>query len=402
MFKRLSLFLTLTLFALLVIPAAAQTPPPQVTAALNDLSTRLGISPALTVGDLDRWQWSQDIATDTSLGCTKAGETYTLGTFSYYQFLLTYEGVTYDYRVSADQTIIRLCNEEALTAIPAECLTPDYVEPRLRIGVRGRVEAGGVANNIRDIPGQSGVLVGEIPPSGEFTVLAGPSCAFGFVWWRVDYNGVQGWTVEGAEGDYWVEPVDLPPSETAQTRTAITPSNIGSVAEVPLTVGDLGALHVWSPAGDALAAAAGGGAVGVWIYDLTTEGAPRRLLTTDGAATRMIFNSSGTRLVIGQANGKATLWSLDTNTVQATFQSTATTTPVAITALAFSQGDALLAIGDAAGSIQLWEVSFVQVRAVFQAHTSPVAQVSFSPDGAFLTSTAEDGTLRLWSVSAVG
>lgn len=398
MFKRqLLLALVGLICALLVVPAAAQTPPPQVNAALNDLSTRLGLATPLTIGDMDRWEWRQDVATDSSLGCFKAGEVYTQGRYVYYQFSLTYSGVTYDYRVSEDQTIIRLCNEDALQAIPAECLAAGYAEPRLRIGARGRVEAGGVPNNIRDIPGQSGQLVGEIPPDAEFIVIAGPSCAFNFVWWRVDYNGIQGWTVESSAGDYWLEPIDLPVSE--QARTLIEPSNVSSLTDVPLTGGDVGVLHGWSPDSDTLAAVATGNAMGVWLYDLTAEGAPRRLLQTTSPVTSIAFNADGSRIALGQENGQVTLWSVDTNTVQATLQGTA---DVAVTALAFNEGATLLAVGDANGVVRVWEVSLGLERIILQAHTAAVGSLSFSPDGTFLTSSGEDGSLRVWSVSAVG
>jgi len=36
-------------------------------------------------------------------------------------------------------------------------------------------------------------------------VLDGPTCAGGFAWWRVNYRGTIGWTVESGDGVYWVE-----------------------------------------------------------------------------------------------------------------------------------------------------------------------------------------------------
>jgi uncharacterized protein YraI len=63
-------------------------------------------------------------------------------------------------------------------------------------------------NNMRDMPAVSGAVVGQIPPGEPFAVLAGPQCAEGFAWWRVNYAGTIGWTVEGDSEAYWIEPID--------------------------------------------------------------------------------------------------------------------------------------------------------------------------------------------------
>ncbi len=65
------------------------------------------------------------------------------------------------------------------------------------------------ANTVRATPGEAGAPIGEIPPGGVFTVLAGPQCAIGgMTWWQVNYNGLVGWTAEGIPGQYWLEPVN--------------------------------------------------------------------------------------------------------------------------------------------------------------------------------------------------
>ena len=56
----------------------------------------------------------------------------------------------------------------------------------------------GNSNNLRDQPDRNGVRLGSIPGSASFRVLAGPTCANDLAWWRVDYNGLIGWTVEGS------------------------------------------------------------------------------------------------------------------------------------------------------------------------------------------------------------
>ncbi|HLV35325.1 MAG TPA: SH3 domain-containing protein [Spirillospora sp.] len=86
--------------------------------------------------------------------------------------------------------------------------------PRLIVGGLGRVmPVPAIPNVVRTAPGTSStgansVVIGEIPPGGVFSVLAGPNCGTdGRWWWQVNYNGLVGWTAEG-EGyhNYWLEP----------------------------------------------------------------------------------------------------------------------------------------------------------------------------------------------------
>ncbi|MEZ4668595.1 MAG: SH3 domain-containing protein [Anaerolineae bacterium] len=78
---------------------------------------------------------------------------------------------------------------------------------RLFIGQEGRVVAGLGANNLRDNPTKAGKVVTQIPELGTFSVLDGPIDAEGLNWWKVDFNGHIGWTAEGDNSEYWVEPL---------------------------------------------------------------------------------------------------------------------------------------------------------------------------------------------------
>lgn len=90
------------------------------------------------------------------------------------------------------------------SSVPVVCA--QGMPGRLIVGQYGQVTPG-VPNNVREQPGTSSKYLGEIPPGGLFKVLDGPRCASGMAWWRVDYNGLIGWTPEGQAGDYWLEPV---------------------------------------------------------------------------------------------------------------------------------------------------------------------------------------------------
>lgn len=100
----------------------------------------------------------------------------------------------------------------APTATPIICYGGTVpMPPRLIIGEYGRVTPG-EPNNLRDAPASNASLVGQIPGGDVFRVIAGPECDYyGRPWWRVQYEGIEGWTVEGADGSYFVEPVGSAP-----------------------------------------------------------------------------------------------------------------------------------------------------------------------------------------------
>jgi hypothetical protein len=92
-----------------------------------------------------------------------------------------------------------------VVATPVTC--PDSPEPRLSVGMKGRVTPGD-ANNIRTEPGGT-VVVGQIPAGEEFDVFGGPACSpKGLTFWQVGYGELTGWTAEGQGTEYWLEPVE--------------------------------------------------------------------------------------------------------------------------------------------------------------------------------------------------
>lgn len=105
---------------------------------------------------------------------------------------------------------------------------------RLEIGMWARVTPG-EPNNVRILPLHSSERIGQIPGGGEFVVLDGPECDNNYTWWKVDYNGLIGWTAEWGYiyGEYWLEPYEsarptstIPPLATntsVPTRAANTP-----------------------------------------------------------------------------------------------------------------------------------------------------------------------------------
>ncbi len=93
------------------------------------------------------------------------------------------------------------------TAVPTSTGCSDALPARLAIGMRGRVTPGN-PNSLRTGPDTVGTtVIGQIPGSGQFRVIDGPTCASGLRWWRVDSGGLVGWTPEGQGTTYWLEPL---------------------------------------------------------------------------------------------------------------------------------------------------------------------------------------------------
>ncbi|MBW4437425.1 MAG: PD40 domain-containing protein [Pleurocapsa minor GSE-CHR-MK-17-07R] len=156
---------------------------------------------------------------------------------------------------------------------------PDAPAPRLVIGERGRVSSG-QSNNIRDQAGLSGARIGQIPGEQEFAVLEGPVCLDGFNWWRVDYNGLIGWMVEGQGNTYWTSPVVLDATVAVIDNPYLTPEH--AVANQLVTGAQV---RVQTADGTALAlSAAPGAAAG---SDALEDGATVTLLEGAGGWWRV-------------------------------------------------------------------------------------------------------------------
>lgn len=94
---------------------------------------------------------------------------------------------------------------------PSTAVVPDtYYCPgtpaiALQVGRQGRVTPG-LANKVRNSPSLSAGQIGKIDEGEVFSVIDGPQCADGFTWWKVSYDGLEGWTASGTGADPWIEP----------------------------------------------------------------------------------------------------------------------------------------------------------------------------------------------------
>ncbi len=115
-------------------------------------------------------------------------------------------------------TAVPLITPVIIIATPAPPTVPPVLAcllpPGLIIGHQAIVTAG-TANNLRAAPLVGSAKIGQIPPSGVFTVLSGPICdtTTGYSFWQVNYSGIVGYTAEGKDGVYFVMPYTaLPPT----------------------------------------------------------------------------------------------------------------------------------------------------------------------------------------------
>jgi hypothetical protein len=108
--------------------------------------------------------------------------------------------------------------------------------PRLIVGQAGRVLPG-LPNVLRSAAGTGGNsrIIGEIPGGAVFTTVEGPACASdGRLWWRVNYNGLVGWTGEGEGTTYWVEPYQITTPQCPSTLPSrLTVGRNGAVTTYP-------------------------------------------------------------------------------------------------------------------------------------------------------------------------
>jgi hypothetical protein len=90
---------------------------------------------------------------------------------------------------------------------------PDVPLPRLTVGQDGRVNRDDPGRatprpvRVRTTPGMNGGIIGELAILEEFTVLDGPICNDGYLWWRIRNDRLEGWSAEGVFGNYFLEPL---------------------------------------------------------------------------------------------------------------------------------------------------------------------------------------------------
>jgi WD40 repeat protein len=263
---------------------------------------------------------------------------------------------------------------------------PGTLPSRLQVGQPAQVTPG-LPNNVRDQPSASGAKIGEIPAEATFMVLEGPVCAEEYAWWRVDYDGLVGWTVEGAGEEYWTLPVDTP-------EGIIAPWNAGLLTPVLELKGEenvaygmaLNPAHPWV----ALGTGYPNNVVRVWDY-LTGEEIAVFDPEYQDDVRMLSFDQSGELLAIsGVVGNPMQIWDMAAGEPLQPFDFT----PYA---LAFSPTADVLAYVDMRDLVLLDmpDGSEILRREAVQAL---VTDLVFDPYGTLLALVEHQGLVTLWDV----
>ncbi|HVU10679.1 MAG TPA: SH3 domain-containing protein [Phototrophicaceae bacterium] len=385
--------LMLLLLPLIGVQGQGQ-PPSQIALAISNLSSLLG--QPITINSLDNWSYAQNFYTDSALGCPYVMGTPVPSGISAYTFKLTYKGVTYDYRVSADGSLIFPCLKEGggplgataqplqpgqATAQPSNCPAgyAGYLAPRLQVGAQAQIATNGTPNRLRNQPSVNAQQIGMIQPGTTVSVVGGPTCedSSKIVWWQVIASGVTGWTAEGQlPNNYFLAPVG---GSLQAERDLITVSNVGSL--VPLSNIPLAGVSSIAFSQDNQWIALGG-LSGLAVYDLSTLKLLPQLGDISQPVTAVAFSNDGRYLTAARQDGSLQIEDTGSGTRVLLGRSTnerinsVTFSPDARDLLAFGSGTPT-------GTTAAWEIFNLPGNSTLRAASSstPVRGVAFSSDG---------------------
>lgn len=137
--------------------------------------------------------------------------------------------------ISTNTSNISKTPETVETTTPTDC-TNGWT--RLRINVYARVAGAenDPPNRVRLEPVKSDNTIAQIYPGTIVKVIEGPVCADGLVFWKVENatipNG-SGWTAEGDNNGYWLEPYVYIPESVQLSNFGVTIFVPGSWSSVP-------------------------------------------------------------------------------------------------------------------------------------------------------------------------
>ena len=109
--------------------AGSGTVPDAVMFALADLEFRTG--DAISLNNLDSYDWQTQRFSDTSLGCPVAGETYTQVATDGYIIVMVYNNEIHEYRTGVDGVPLVYC-EQIVPVVPTTA--PDVIVVTATVG----------------------------------------------------------------------------------------------------------------------------------------------------------------------------------------------------------------------------------------------------------------------------
>lgn len=412
----------------------AQGVPSQIDAALQALSQRVGQTLTLDNQTVSGWRWEQTTFGDTSLGCGRPDIAYAQVVTPGFIFFIDYQGLTYEYRVSQDAQIVRACNDPT-----TELTTPDATAESTEAPAAGSgiVEAGGYSNSLcpvpeadeptyprtrlttnivvntttqvplRENPVSDAPIIVDMPPGTALSILAGPQCSNGLIWWQADLDGTPGWFSEVEAGDYTVQPQ---PADSLPQTPVITIDNVARLAELSLLQGNFFPRVDWSPDGSQLAVVGDRGLDSILVYTRGDLANPT-FINQAFAPTNPVFFPDGTQILAGNTTGGGVhVWNVDPNAPVREALFLQTHRDVRVVAL-HPNGSQFASAGTGAltnrdvnteFAIALWDIQSLQPLNAFDGHTAAVLNMAFSPDGGRLAAVDADGNLIVHPANVPG
>ncbi|MEZ4832979.1 MAG: SH3 domain-containing protein [Caldilineaceae bacterium] len=99
--------------------------------------------------------------------------------------------------------------DEWLSPVSGNDIVPVNRAPRVGDRVRVTMDAGQQLS-VRNTPGTNAAVLTRVNTGQEFTILAGPQSADGFIWYQVrsDDGEIQGWAADGNDTTRWLSPLE--------------------------------------------------------------------------------------------------------------------------------------------------------------------------------------------------
>lgn len=413
--------LTLAGLALIILASSmfslGQGAPAQIDAALLDLSARLGQS--VGIGNLSKWRWEQVNFPDSALGCPTLNGSG--GQVLGYRFELSYNGVTHDYRVSADSALLVYCGVMDPAAAEAAAAAADvysnrlcaedasggpYMRSRIIYGVEAEVISGYL--NLRAQPSTDGPALLQAPAGLPLEVASGPDCVDGYVWWLVNVGGQMGYLAEAGDGAYFVAPTS---PAALPSREKLNVNLVRFLQEISFVEGNFSPAHAWSGDGQYLALPGAAGSDSLWIFDLRQPELSPSILEYDAGITELAFRPGHSQILFGSSEGSLHLWQLEPGEALAAEELLYLNAHGGnVSALAFSaDGDQFASAGPLAYTHQdvsrefaaiVWDLPTVSQQTILAGHRGLIRALAFRPDGSVVASGAEDNDVKFWSVSS--
>lgn len=133
--------------------------------------------------------------------------------------------------------------------------------------------------------------------------------------------------------------------------------------------------------------------IGVWLYNAHNDDFIK-LIAVEGTGllSQVTFSPDCTKIAIGDWDGIASVWDIETGEKLATFTQTGY-----VNSVVFSPDGKFLATGSRDHTTILWDIDTVSELWTIN-HKDSVSSVAFSPDGLLLATGSLDSTANLWDV----